>query len=76
MKTGNRVTGSLLLTYLLPSEFVFFGPPLGVLIPSSDLSLKRMIKENWLSFFLRESFNLGKTGSRQLKKQQCTHTAI
>jgi hypothetical protein len=50
MKTGNRVKGSLLLTYLLPSEF-FFGPPLRVLIPSSDLSLKRMIKEKLAVFF-------------------------
>jgi hypothetical protein len=51
MKTGNRVKGSLLLTYLLPSEFFFFGPPLRVLIPSSDLSLKRMIKEKLAVFF-------------------------
>jgi hypothetical protein len=50
MKTGNRVKGSLLLTYLLPSEF-FLGPPLRVLIPSSDLSLKRMIKEKLAVFF-------------------------
>jgi hypothetical protein len=28
MKTGNRVKGSLLLTYLLPSEFIFWVPPL------------------------------------------------
>jgi hypothetical protein len=44
------VKGSLLLTYLLPSEF-FLGPPLRVLIPSSDLSLKRMIKEKLAVFF-------------------------